>query len=254
MIVGEHRHHAHVRRPLHRPEILKHEAGQFEDHEMGLVDLMQLVEQWPPNVAADPGCESGSEHLAEQGGGGGFPLASGDAQDRCRAAFDEQPDFGGDRDAGFHRGAQVFVSGGIAGDADDQIDAAEIFDPVSAKTKLDGQPRKLLDRICELLRLRLIRDEDLRALVRASAPRRSARRSGPGPRRSRACLPGLAWRWKVDACDARLAANRRASASSSRDALRCGAATLSARSLRVALTFTFRAETLSQTIATVSAH
>ena len=57
------------------------------------------------------------ENLAEHGGGGGFSLGAGDADDRRGAALDEQADLGGDGNARRRAASRKGLCGGIAGEA-----------------------------------------------------------------------------------------------------------------------------------------
>ena len=153
MIVGQHRHHAHVRGPAHGGEVFEHEAGEFENDQMGFVDLVQFAEQRPADVAADPDCVAGLEHFAEEGGGGGFALAAGDAEDGGGAAFDEEADFGGDGNAGVDGGLEKVVARRNGGGGDDQIGLCEILEVVLAEMKLDGQTGELLNGPGEFFRV-----------------------------------------------------------------------------------------------------
>ena len=145
------RHDRHMRRPPHRLEVIEHVAGQFQHDQVGRVDLLQLRQQRPADVPADPRGEPPAEDLAEHGGGGGLALGPRDADQRGRAPLDEEPDLGRHRHAGRLGRQQVWVGRGDRRGCDDQVRRREIGVPVSAEAVLDRQPVELRQRIPELL-------------------------------------------------------------------------------------------------------
>ncbi len=88
--------------------VFEHEAGEFEDDDVGRADLWQIEEEGAADVAAEEdagfvwsGQEGGADGFVDERGGGGFSDGAGDADGEGGAALDEEVDFGGGGDSGF---------------------------------------------------------------------------------------------------------------------------------------------------------